>query len=115
MKERKREGKRRTPPVLHSDQPSTSSLLTCPSKLTPPGSQPSAATGIRVGRMQHEFCQRLETVTFISQKALGDNLGCNGRNSGSFATEIPPEGMEKRKHWISDVPISLLTGTPTTG
>ena len=38
------------------------------------------------------FCQRLETVTFILQKALGDNLGCNGRNSGSFTTEIHWKG-----------------------
>ena len=38
------------------------------------------------------FCQRLETVTFISQKALGDNLGCNGSNSGSFITEIHWKG-----------------------
>lgn len=113
-KERKREGTRRTPPLLNSDQPSTNSLFTCPSTLTPPGSQPSAATGIRVGRMQ-DILSEVRNSHLHLTKGTGRQSGLQWKELRFFHYRNTLEGMEGRKHRISDVPISLLTGSPTTG
>lgn len=81
----------------------------------PPGSQPSAVLGLCVGRIQSIFFQRLETITFISQKVLGDNLGCIEGTQVSSLQKHHQKGVEERNPWVCDVPISLLTGTHTTG
>lgn len=114
VKERKREGTRQTPPLLHSDQPCTNSLLTCPSILTPPGSQPSAATGIRVGKMQ-DILSEVRNSHLHLTKGTGRQSGLQWKQLRFLHYRNTLEGMEGRKHRISDVPISLLTGTPTTG
>lgn len=61
------------------------------------------------------FFQRLETITFISQKVLGDNLGCIEGTQVSSLQKHHQKGVEERNPWVCDVPISLLTGTHTTG
>lgn len=107
-KERRKEGDS-SPLLIHSDQPGTYSLLPFHIHTDPLQEVSPLLPWAFVLAEWRIFCQRLETVTFTSQKALGDNLGCmEGTRVSSAQKHHRKGGRRENTGFVMSASLSSL-------